>query len=160
MARVPCIVTAKVLIILNLYLSTTVVNSEDKFAASFDSLFQSNNITKNANFNKVRFEVRGRNIYPDLEIKTTKEKAARNTLCIDENLNYPIENIVTKNDSAVYEISVPRDTGGDFYLCLPHKNPGFTDGNKMPPNLLQGGPKTWHHQGPEIVVKVPYDTTG
>ncbi|XP_044258236.1 unextended protein isoform X2 [Tribolium madens] len=157
MARVPCLVTANILLVLSVYLSTSFVNSEDQFAPYFETLLQSKNITKNENFTKVQFEVRGRNIYSDLQIKTTKEKAAKGALCT-EDLKFPIVDIVTRKESALYEIQVPRGIGGDFYLCLPHKNPDYRENaNKMPPNVLHGGPYNWYHQGPEVVIRVPLD---
>ncbi|EEZ98477.1 unextended protein [Tribolium castaneum] len=157
MARVPCLVTANILLILSVFLSTSIVSSEDKFAPHFDALLQSNNFTKNENFTKVQFEVRGRNIYSDLQIKTTKEKAARGAPCT-EDLKYPIVNVDMRKESALYEIQVPRGVGGEFYFCLPHQNPNYRENeNKLRPNVLQGGRYEWHHQGPEVVIRVPLD---
>lgn len=156
MARVPCFLIASVIIYLSLPLSTALVNDLDKLAPEFDTL-RPINLTKNENFTKVVFEVRGKNIIPNIRIKTTIEKAEKNSLC-QEDLKYPIREIFVGDTSGSYEISVPRNVAGNFYLCLPHENPDYKEDEvKFPPSVFSSVPRKWVHQGPDVAVTVVPD---
>lgn len=112
---------------------------------------------KNADANKVEFEVKGSNIYEGMEIKITKSKAAKNSMCEEVLTNYNLSAIWVEEKSARYKLTVPPDTQDNIYFCLPReaKNTATsanTNDLLLPPAYLPR--KLWIHQGEDITVRL------
>lgn len=79
---------------------------------------------KNNVFKEIEFLVRGKNIISQLEIRTTKLVAKRNSLCKEQDMtNYNISEIRTSGKEGLYVLLYPKSNNDNVYFCLPHFNP-------------------------------------
>ncbi|KAL3276481.1 hypothetical protein HHI36_011862 [Cryptolaemus montrouzieri] len=110
----------------------------------------------NADYNKVTFDVQGRNLVNGLRIKATKTPSERNTLC-SENLDvsYNISDVSTSEFKyARYSLLVPKNIYGKIYLCLPHDT-GSENEVKIPASVFNSAVYKWYHQGNNISIDLP-----
>ncbi|XP_045469016.1 unextended protein [Harmonia axyridis] len=111
---------------------------------------------QNEDYNKIEFEIQGRNIVNGIRIKATKIPSERNTLCTETlDVSYNISDVATSEfKSARYVLIVPKSVEEKIYLCLPHNLHSSTD--KIPASILNSAKYLWYHQGNDISIDLTH----
>lgn len=146
------VIISKYFVLVFLVSSTIAIATDtDDFTPEFHALKQLS-LSENADYKKVTFEVRGRNIGKGISIKATANKSNRNAECKNLKSNYNVSEIQTNEFTwAQYALYVPLDAQGDIYLCLPKqvkKNSG-TIGPWFTNEFFK-----WFHQGPNVTINI------
>lgn len=113
----------------------------------------SNVTVNNGSYTKILFEVRGRNIYPQMRVKVTQKMSQRNAHCEDADFSYNISEIRTDKSWGQYNLTVPQNVGGKLYFCLPHQTKEVQQG-LIKPSLFSSEVYEWFHQGPTIMLQL------
>lgn len=131
---------------------------QNDFTPEFHSLkvVTINPLKHNTDYQKVVFEVQGRNIVNGIRIKATKIPSERNSLCPETlDVSYNISDVKTSEfNSGRYVFIVPKSVEGKIYLCLP-QNIRTDNGDKIPPTVLHSSIYKWYHQGNDISIDLP-----
>lgn len=140
-----------VLIVLSLGIVANAVQVKDDSAPEFHSI-EDIKVTQNADYKKLLFTVRGRNIDSGLQIKATAKNSTDRFSECEEDLkyHYNFSEVETYEFQwAQYELTVPRDVQGEIYLCLPRKVKDI-HGSVLPFFKLNGVYYKWFPQGQDI----------
>lgn len=116
------------------------------------SVISYNNSLDNKKY-EIVFDVRGDNIYPGIQIKTTTKKARKNTLCEEDSKIHDVADVSelrTSPTEARYLLRISKSVCENVYLCLPEPGDGILIDEGEPPNVLGKRLRTWYHQGENI----------
>ncbi|CAH1980386.1 unnamed protein product [Acanthoscelides obtectus] len=126
--------------------------AKEEFAPELYSL-EIKSVKENADSRQVTFEVRGRNLQSTTQIKATKAKAEKDSVCedFDTNFNFSlIEN--SESTKAQYLLTVPKSAKGVIYFCLPRQ---VRENSALVPPIFKGDFIRWYHQGPDLTYNLP-----
>nr|CAI5830517.1 unnamed protein product [Callosobruchus analis] len=125
---------------------------KDEFVPELNSL-EIKSVKENADSKQVTFEVRGRNLQSTTQIKATKIKAEKDSVCeeFDSNFNFSlIEN--SEATKAQFLLTVPKNVKGVIYFCLPRQ---VKENSALVPPIFKGEFVRWYHQGPDLSYNLP-----